>query len=98
RHPADDESATPADAARALWDALRRAGPDGAPVPELMAACGMRRSWVYNRLREHARTGRAQQVARGRWRAVLRPLSAAFDGLRRARAAVMHRSGMQGRT
>ena len=35
-----------------------------------MAACGMGRSWVYYRLREHARAGRAVQTTRGAWRAV----------------------------
>jgi hypothetical protein len=54
----------------ALWGALLRAGPDGAPITELMAACGMGRSWVYYRLREHARAGRAIQTTRGAWRAV----------------------------
>jgi S-DNA-T family DNA segregation ATPase FtsK/SpoIIIE len=53
----------------ALWDALRAAGPDGATVAALMAACGMGRSWVYYRLREHARAGRAVQTVRGSWRA-----------------------------
>ena len=42
-----------------------RAGPDGAPITDLMAACGMGRSWVYYRLREHAQAGRAVQTTRG---------------------------------
>ncbi len=54
----------------ALWAALLTAGPDGAPITDLMAACGMGRSWVYYRLREHARAGRAIQTTRGAWRAV----------------------------
>jgi S-DNA-T family DNA segregation ATPase FtsK/SpoIIIE len=53
-----------------LWDALHAAGPEGASVAALMAACGMGRSWVYYRLREHARAGRAVQTMRGSWRAV----------------------------
>jgi hypothetical protein len=42
----DDRDAAEA----ALCAALRAAGPRGATVGELMAACGMRRSWVYYRL------------------------------------------------
>ncbi len=53
----------------ALLSALRQAPPEGMPVPDLMAAIGMRRTWVYDRLRHHATDGRAVQVARGRWRA-----------------------------
>jgi S-DNA-T family DNA segregation ATPase FtsK/SpoIIIE len=34
-----------------------------------MTATGMRRTWVYARLQEHAENGRAEQVSRGRWRA-----------------------------
>jgi S-DNA-T family DNA segregation ATPase FtsK/SpoIIIE len=29
----------------------------------------MRRTWVYDRLQDHATDGRAVQVSRGRWRA-----------------------------
>jgi S-DNA-T family DNA segregation ATPase FtsK/SpoIIIE len=54
----------------ALWDALVDAGPGGVPAAELEAASGMGRSWVYYRLQEHARAGRAVQVRRGYWRAV----------------------------
>lgn len=54
----------------ALWDALVDAGDTGASVGELEAACGMGRRWVYYRLQEHARAGRAVQVRRGYWRAV----------------------------
>ena len=50
----------------ALWAALLTARPDGAPITDLMAACGMGRSWVYYRLRGHARAGRAVQTTRGR--------------------------------
>jgi len=63
----------------ALWAALRAAGPEGASVADLEAACGMRRRWVYYRLREHAAAGRAVQVARGWWRAVP-PAAASGDG------------------
>lgn len=51
----------------ALWIALRRAPGHGLSVRELMAATGMSRSWIYYRLHEHASTGRAVQVNRGRW-------------------------------
>ena len=54
----------------ALWDALNDAGPEGVSVAELEAACGMGRRWVYYRLQEHGRAGRAVQVRRGYWRAV----------------------------
>jgi S-DNA-T family DNA segregation ATPase FtsK/SpoIIIE len=53
----------------ALWDALSHAGPEGAAVGELAAACGRTRRWVYYRLTEHAKAGRAVQVRRGYWRA-----------------------------
>lgn len=49
----------------ALWNAPER----GLSPAELMAATGMRRTWVYARLQEHAGTGRVIQVSRGRWRA-----------------------------
>jgi S-DNA-T family DNA segregation ATPase FtsK/SpoIIIE len=42
----------------ALWDALVDAGPEGVPVAELEAACGMGRRWVYYRLQAHATAGR----------------------------------------
>ena len=54
----------------ALWDALNDAGPEGVSVAELEAACGMGRRWVYYRLQEHGKAGRAVQVRRGYWRAV----------------------------
>jgi S-DNA-T family DNA segregation ATPase FtsK/SpoIIIE len=57
----------------ALWDALTGAGPEGASVAELEAACGMARRWVYYRLQEHAKAGRAVQVRRGWWRAARPP-------------------------
>jgi hypothetical protein len=54
----------------ALWDALSEAGPSGATISDLMTACGMGRSWVYNQLRVFSRAGRAVQTVRGHWRAV----------------------------
>jgi hypothetical protein len=53
----------------ALWAALTSARPQGATIGELMAACGMGRSWVYARLAELAQAGHAVQVSRGTWRA-----------------------------
>ncbi len=53
----------------ALWDALVDAGPDGVSIAELEAICGLTRRWVYYRLQEHAKAGRAVQVRRGYWRA-----------------------------
>ena len=67
--PADDDPGRDGPEA-ALWAALLRAGADGMSITNLMAACGMGRSWVYYRLREHARAGRAVQTTRGAWRAV----------------------------
>jgi S-DNA-T family DNA segregation ATPase FtsK/SpoIIIE len=64
----------------ALWDALVDAGPEGVSAGELEATCGMGRSWVYYRLREHARAGRAAQVRRGYWRAVRPPDSPPGNG------------------
>ena len=63
----------------ALWAALRAAGPEGVSIADLETACGMRRRWVYYRLREHAAAGRAVQVTRGSWRAVP-PAGASGDG------------------
>ena len=64
----------------ALWAALRAAGPEGVSVADLETACGMRRRWVYYRLREHAAAGRAVQVTRGSWRAVPPAGGASGDG------------------
>ena len=66
RHNDQDEQPRPE---TTLWDALADAGPEGVSVAELEAACGMGRSWVYYRLQEHARDGRAIQIRRGYWRA-----------------------------
>ena len=57
----------------ALWAALRAAPAEGLAVWVLMAACGMGRSWVYDRLGEHAAAGRVVQVTRGSWRAAAPP-------------------------
>jgi len=67
--PSADPRREVIDPHRALLAALRDAPPDGATIAELIAACGMRRSWVYAQLRQHAHAGRANQVSRGRWRA-----------------------------
>jgi S-DNA-T family DNA segregation ATPase FtsK/SpoIIIE len=53
----------------ALWAALAAAPEHGVSLPELMAACGQGRRWVYYRLRQLAADGRIQRTAPGRWRA-----------------------------
>jgi DNA segregation ATPase FtsK/SpoIIIE, S-DNA-T family len=53
----------------ALWAALRRTGPEGVSVGELVKITGKGRTWVYEHLRELAAAGRAVQTIRGRWRA-----------------------------
>ncbi|MFG1879967.1 hypothetical protein ACGFIV_34560 [Sphaerisporangium sp. NPDC049003] len=53
-----------------LWAALRDAPAEGATLEDLMRDSGMGRSWVYYRINEHARAGRAEQISRGRWRAI----------------------------
>jgi hypothetical protein len=53
----------------ALWAALRQAGPDGVSVGALVKITGMGRTWVHERLRELAKSGRAVQTIRGHWRA-----------------------------
>lgn len=65
----EPEVVTEADPDAALWEALREAPDDGFSVPDLMHRTGMKRTWIYDRLQAHAAGGRAQQVARGRWRA-----------------------------
>jgi len=52
-----------------LWAALSLAPDEGSSVPDLMQATGMSRATLYRHLAEHARTGQAVQVGRGRWRA-----------------------------
>jgi S-DNA-T family DNA segregation ATPase FtsK/SpoIIIE len=51
-----------------LWAALPSAPDEGISVPELVAATGMSRRWVYYRLRELAAAGQVTQTARGLWR------------------------------
>lgn len=53
----------------ALWTVLREAPAEGLSVAELMQATGMGRTWVYDRLQQHADARRVTQVGRGRWRA-----------------------------
>jgi DNA segregation ATPase FtsK/SpoIIIE, S-DNA-T family len=52
-----------------LWQALCDANDDGLSIRELMQHTGMRRTWIYDRLQQHANASRARQVSRGRWRA-----------------------------
>jgi DNA segregation ATPase FtsK/SpoIIIE, S-DNA-T family len=52
-----------------LWQALAGAGLDGVSIGDLIQASGKYRTWVYERLAEHARNGRAVQVRRGQWKA-----------------------------
>jgi hypothetical protein len=75
--PADDPGGRPFSAAEGgaeeapeaiLWAALSLAPDDGTTVPDLMAATGMSRPWIYLRLRELAEQGQVIQVSRGRWR------------------------------
>jgi hypothetical protein len=54
-----------------LWAALSLAPDEGTTVHDLMAATGMSRPWIYQRLRELAERGHVIQVSRGRWRAVI---------------------------
>jgi len=51
-----------------LWDALAAAPDEGISVPELVAAIGMSRRWIYYRLGKLAAAGRAVQTTRGLWR------------------------------
>jgi S-DNA-T family DNA segregation ATPase FtsK/SpoIIIE len=53
-----------------LWTVFVLAPLDGISVPDLMAATGMSRPWIYLRLRDPAEQGHVIQVSRGRWRAV----------------------------
>ncbi|MBO3750310.1 cell division protein FtsK [Streptosporangiaceae bacterium NEAU-GS5] len=58
------------DAEEALWAALRDAPEDGVSLADLIEATGMRRTWIYQRLRQLADAGLVEQVQRGWWRAV----------------------------
>ena len=62
-------TATPTDPDDRALDGAPRRPAEGCSVPELMAATGMGRTWVYDRLQAHAAAGRVTQVTRGRWRA-----------------------------
>jgi S-DNA-T family DNA segregation ATPase FtsK/SpoIIIE len=55
-----------------LWNMLTSAPQEGIPVPHLVGATGKSRRWVYYQLNAHANAGRAQQISRGRWRALHR--------------------------
>ena len=74
----DAELVSDPDPELTLWTALRDSPEEGLSVPDLMTLTGMGRTWIYDRLQAHAQTGRAHQVARGRWRATApnRPPSA----------------------
>jgi S-DNA-T family DNA segregation ATPase FtsK/SpoIIIE len=52
-----------------LWQSLCAAPEDGISVSELINATGKYRTWVYERLQEHAKAGRAIRTVRGSWRA-----------------------------
>jgi|SRR6185437_16891791 len=69
--------AGPVDPDAALWEALRLAGPRGITPKQLAQASGRGRTWVHERLREHAASGRVVQVRYGRWRAAEPPGAAA---------------------
>lgn len=55
----------------ALWAALCLAPAEGMSISELMAETRMSRRWIYYRLEELAGAGRAVQVTRGLWRAII---------------------------
>ncbi|MCW2945432.1 MAG: translocase ftsK, partial [Actinoallomurus sp.] len=65
--PAREQAETPEER---LWRALLAAPETGASIPELINASGKSRRWVYYRLKEHAKAGRAIQTTRGQWRAL----------------------------
>ncbi|HEU5157316.1 MAG TPA: cell division protein FtsK [Streptosporangiaceae bacterium] len=69
--PADNQPdpAPITDPEQALLTALRQASPEGLPVSLLIKITGMRRTWIYQRLQQHAADGTVTQVTRGRWRA-----------------------------
>lgn len=54
----------------ALWRALCDAPAEGISIGDLIKATGKYRTWVYERLQEHAAAGRAVRTTRGRWRGV----------------------------
>jgi DNA segregation ATPase FtsK/SpoIIIE, S-DNA-T family len=67
--PGTDPDDPDTDPEAAFWTALRAAPDDGLTVADLMRATGKRRTWIYDRLTHHTRTGRVTQLSRGRWRA-----------------------------
>lgn len=52
-----------------LWRMLSQAPEEGTSIVHLMNGTGMGRSWVYYRLQDLSKAGRAAQTTRGRWRA-----------------------------
>src|SRR5262249_39211970 len=67
--PAGQTGDPVADPDAAFWAALHATPEAGLSIGDLMRATGQRRTWIYERLTHHARTGRVSQVDRGRWRA-----------------------------
>jgi hypothetical protein len=65
------EGRAEADPEALLWAVLCLAPDTGISMPELVSETGMSRRWIYYRLEELAAVGRAVQVARGLWRAVV---------------------------
>lgn len=53
----------------ALWEALRQAPPTGVAITALAAASGKTKRWVYYRLERMQRSGKAERVGHGLWRA-----------------------------
>jgi DNA segregation ATPase FtsK/SpoIIIE, S-DNA-T family len=53
-----------------LWRALCDAPPEGVSIGDLIEATGKYRTWVYERLQEHAAAGRVVRTTRGRWRGI----------------------------
>jgi S-DNA-T family DNA segregation ATPase FtsK/SpoIIIE len=50
-----------------LLETLRQAGPDGLSVDDLVPRVSRGRTWIYDRLKMLAATGRVKQLDRGRW-------------------------------
>jgi FtsK/SpoIIIE family len=70
--PASSQDGGPeADPEALLWAVLCLAPDTGISIPDLVSETGMSRRWIYYRLEELAADGRALQVARGLWRAVI---------------------------
>jgi S-DNA-T family DNA segregation ATPase FtsK/SpoIIIE len=64
----ESRTVTAAEADDALLELLASAPHAGLTVGELAERIGRKRTWVYDRLSAHARTGRVARVGRGRWR------------------------------